>query len=195
MTGSAHPRARSAHPRVAHSRARFALLLAACCAAVATPLAAPTPGTAAAGEPGSLGGPPPGRVVATLDDCVAAQAQAERSATFAGEMTALPGSVRMQMRIDVLERGLQQPRFHLIVVPGLGVWRSAVGGVKVYRYLKQVSDLWAPASYRGQVRFRWLGAHGRLLRAAVRSTPICAQPAPFPTTPPPAPAGAAGSGS
>jgi hypothetical protein len=64
------------------------------------------------------------------------------------------------------------------------VWRSSAPGVKVYKYLKQVTNLSAPAFYRAAVRFRWLNAKGRLIFATELHTPRCEQPAPVtPTTP------------
>jgi hypothetical protein len=123
---------------------------------------------------------------ATLEQCVTAIAQPERSATFAGEMTAIPGSARLEMRIDVLERLPEEALFHAVSAPGLGVWRGSVAGVKVYRYLKQVTNLSAPAFYRAAVRFRWLSARGRLMKSAELRTATCEQPAPPPTGTPPA---------
>ena len=44
------------------------------------------------------------------------------------------------MRIEVLERmpgEAQLPHGHR---PGLGVWRGSAPGVKIYRYLKQVTE-------------------------------------------------------
>ena len=122
---------------------------------------------------------------ATLEQCLTAATDAERSATFTGEMSAIPGSTKMQMRIDVLERMPGELVFHTVTAPGLGVWRSAAPGVKVYKYLKQVTNLSAPASYRAAVRFRWLNAKGRLLKSAELRTPKCDQPlaAPTETTP------------
>ncbi len=95
---------------------------------------------------------------AVLEQCVTAVTQAERSATFSGAMTAIAGSAHMAMRIDVQEQTPREALFHTITAPGLGVWRSADPGVKTYRYLKQVTNLSAPASYRAAVRFRWLNA-------------------------------------
>jgi hypothetical protein len=63
-----------------------------------------------------------------------------------------------------------------VAASGLGVWRSAAPGVKVYRYIKQVTDLAAPAVYRAAVRFRWLTTKGKLIRALERRTPTCVQP-------------------
>jgi hypothetical protein len=127
---------------------------------------------------------------ATLVQCVTAVEQAERSATFAGEITAIPGSTHLQVRIDVLERLPQEALFHTVSAPGLGVWRGSAPGVKVYRYLKQVTNLSAPAFYRGAVHFRWLNAKGRLMKAEELRTSRCEQPAP-PAATAPAAAGSA----
>ena len=64
-------------------------------------------------------------VSATLEQCTTSTAQAERSATFAGEMTAIPGTAKMEMRIEVLERLPRETDYHLVVAPGLGGWRTA----------------------------------------------------------------------
>jgi hypothetical protein len=115
-------------------------------------------------------------VSATLERCVTTGEQAERSATFAGEMASIPGSAKMEMRIDVLERTPAEAVFHVVSAPGLGVWRFAAPGVKSYRYLKEVTNLAAPAYYRGSVRFRWLNGKGKLMKSAELRTSRCAQP-------------------
>jgi hypothetical protein len=115
--------------------------------------------------------------VATLEQCVTSANQAERSATFSGEMAAIPGAVKLEMRIDVLERMPRELLFHAVSSPGLGVWRIAAPGVKSYKYLKEVTNLSAPASYRAAVRYRWLNAKGKLIRSAELKTPRCLQTA------------------
>ena len=40
--------------------------------------------------------------------------------------------------------------FHTITAPGLGVWRASDPGVKIYRYLKQVTNLFAPGRSTGR---------------------------------------------
>jgi hypothetical protein len=115
---------------------------------------------------------------ATLEGCVTAVPQTERSATFSGEMTAVPGSQRMQMRIEVQERGPAEADFHTIGFPGLGVWLRATPGVHAFKNLQRVTDLTAPADYRAAIRFRWLGAHGRVLKVVELRTARCLQPAP-----------------
>ena len=119
---------------------------------------------------------------ATLAQCVTSLVQAERSATFAGEMIAIAGTTRMAMRIELQELMPGEARYHRIVAPGIGVWRPSDAKVKIYKYLKQVTNLSSPALYRARVRFRWLGANGRVIRRAERTTPRCMQPA----SPPPA---------
>ena len=143
------------------------------------------------GETAATGLPTPGATAATLEQCVTSVVQSERSATFMGEMTAIPGTSKMSMRIDVQERAAGEPEYHVLSAPGLGVWRAADPKVKVYKYLKQVTNLSAAASYRALVRFRWIGAKGRVIRRGERLTPRCLQPAtppepqPAPTTTPP----------
>ncbi len=127
-------------------------------------------GTAGGGTP--TGKPP---AVASLEECVTAPTQSERSATFSGEMSAIPGATKMEMRIDVLERQPREAIFHTVSAPGLGVWRTAASGVKTYRYLKQVTNLAAPAWYRAAVRFRWLNSKGKLVKAQELRTQRCLQ--------------------
>jgi hypothetical protein len=112
---------------------------------------------------------------ATLEQCVTSANQAERSATFSGEMAVIPGAVKLEMRIEVLERMPSEIIFHAVSAPGLGVWRISAPGVKSYKYLKEVTNLSAPASYRAAVRFRWLNAKGRPIRSAELKTPRCLQ--------------------
>jgi hypothetical protein len=146
----------------------------------------PSPGeTAASGGTGQGGSsdvtPTKAYASATLQQCVTALTEGERSATFAGEMTAIPGTARMEMRVDVEERIPGEPLYRVVSAPGLGVWRASDTGVKQYTHIQQVTDLAAPAFYRGLVRFRWLNAKGRLIKAEEVRTPRCEQPA-APTT-------------
>ena len=145
------------------------------------------------GARASLAAPsgPPARlsVSATLEQCLTAATQAERSATFAGEMAAIPGTARMEMRVDVIERMSGEDLYHTVSAPGLGVWRESAPGVKAYRYLKQVTNLTGGAFYRGAVSFRWLNAKGRLLAVTELRTkrceqPVASTPTPVPVTPP-----------
>jgi hypothetical protein len=129
---------------------------------------------------------------ATLVQCATAAGPAERSATFSGEMSALPGATRMSMRIELQEHTPGEAGFHAVVAPGLGVWRAAAAGVKTYKYDQQVLDLAAPAVYRAAVVFRWQGSHGHELRRLERLTAACRQPAPASVSEEPPPPSSAG---
>jgi hypothetical protein len=124
------------------------------------------------GTPGGTG------VVATLEECLTTGSQEERAATFSGEMTALPGTARMAMRIELQERVPGELEYRTVTAAGLGVWRPSDPKVKVYKYVKQVSNLSAPASYRALVRFHWLNSKGHVVKRAERITTRCTQPAP-----------------
>ncbi len=113
---------------------------------------------------------------ASLEQCATAPAASERSATFAGEMTAIAGTARMQIRIDVIERVPGEAQYRTVNASGLGVWRDSAPGVKIYTSFNTVNDLSAPAFYRGAVRFRWLNSKGRTIKAEELRTPRCEQP-------------------
>jgi hypothetical protein len=170
----AHDRSLLARPSAACSR--HALLAAACAAALAW--AAFAPGVAGAAGSGGSGGR--SLASASLAQCVGAQQQAERAVTFAGEMTAVTGTARMEIRIEVLERLPDEATFHVVLAPGLGVWRAADPGVKVFKYLKQVTNLAAPAFYRASVRFRWLNARSHPFKTQYLRTAQCEQSVPSP---------------
>lgn len=143
-------------------------------------LAASTP--VAAGAQTAFG--PGGRewASATLQQCVTAAGQAERSATFAGEMTATAATAKMEMRIDVLERLPGDAGFHAASAPGLSLWRTSAPKVKVFKNLQEVTNLSAPGFYRAAIRFRWLSARGHVIKALELRTPRCQQPAAAPSS-------------
>ena len=112
---------------------------------------------------------------ATVEQCLNASLQSERSATFVGEMSAIPGTARMEISIGLLERTPGEGPYRLVSAFGLGGWRGSATGVKTYTYIKQVTDLAAPAFYRGAVRFRWLNAKGHVIKAEELRTARCEQ--------------------
>jgi len=116
-------------------------------------------------------------VSVTLEQCVGTGEQADRSATFSGEMMASADTGRMAILIEVQERMPGEELFHTVSAPGLGVWRGSEPGVKIYKYVKQVTNLSSPADYRALVRFHWLDEEGHVIRRAVRRTSKCVQPA------------------
>jgi hypothetical protein len=127
------------------------------------------------GETGTQTGQSAG-VSATLEQCLTAVDAVGRSATFSGQMVAVSGTSRMTMRIDVQERATGEAFFHTLNAPGLGVWRRSAGGVKIYKYLKQVTNLPAPAAFRAIVSFRWVNDQGHTIKRAQRHTPTCEEP-------------------
>jgi hypothetical protein len=177
VTLTKRPTLRRNGRRLAAGAAALALATAAAPAA-ALALASGTQPAAAAGagtDHTAAQAKPP--AAALLEQCVTAVSQTERSATFTGEMTAVPGTARMQMRIEVLERPEHETVFHAVSYPGLGSWLRASPGVKTYRNLDRVTDLSAPAAYRAAIHFRWLNARGRVIKALELRTPRCEQPA------------------
>jgi hypothetical protein len=113
---------------------------------------------------------------ATLEECVTSTVQLERSATFTTQMVATPATQRMALRFELQERIRGEADFHTVIAPGFGVWQRSEPGVKIYKYVKQVTNLAAPAAYRALVRFRWLGDRGRVLKRAELRTQKCVQP-------------------
>jgi hypothetical protein len=112
---------------------------------------------------------------ASLEQCVTAPTDAERAVTFSAEMNAVPGTARMEARIDLAERAPAETRFRSVASPLL-TWRSSSPGVRSFRFIRQFTNLSAPAGYRGSVRFRWLNAKGRIIKFAELATTVCHQP-------------------
>jgi hypothetical protein len=92
-------------------------------------------------------------------------------------MTTIPGAQVMAVRVDLQERTPAAARFHAVSAPGLGVWHQSEPYVRVFRYLAQVTNLAAPASYRALVSFRWLDAGAQVLSHVSRRTSGCRQTA------------------
>jgi hypothetical protein len=136
-------------------------------------------GTLADGSVGQQTASQAGRALAsaTLEQCATATApQTERSATFTGEMTATTDTAHMELRIAVEERALGEATYRTVTAPGLGVWHSSAAGVKIFAHIQQVTNLSAPALYRGAIRFRWLNAAGRVIKSQELLTASCEQP-------------------
>jgi hypothetical protein len=114
---------------------------------------------------------------ATLEHCVTAPHQSERSLSIVAEMSAIPHTARMAIRIEIQERLPEAALFHTVKAPGLGVWRESDQGVSSYKYLNKVTNLSAPAVYRAAVRFRWLDGTGHPIKQLERHTSRCTQTA------------------
>jgi hypothetical protein len=113
---------------------------------------------------------------ATLEQCLTAADPTARSATFNGQMSAVAGTRLMAMRILVEEQASGEDTFHTLSATSSGGWRRSEVGVKIYKYVRQFTDLPAPGAFRAVVEFRWLGEKGLVIKRTVRHTPICVQP-------------------
>jgi hypothetical protein len=119
---------------------------------------------------------------AVLVDCERSSGEdtADRAAVFEGQMRTLRGAARMQMRFALQARTPDTTRWSTVAAPGFGTWVSSAAGTARYVYTKRVEGLLAPASYRVQLRFRWLSADGRTVAATRRVSRTCRQPDPRP---------------
>jgi CARDB protein len=155
---------------------RLTASLALFCAVALSALALVAPAGARLGSSPSAATPAAGGATAALEACHSALDQADRSATFSGEMTTLTDARRMAVRVDLVERPAGGQGFRAVSAPGLGVWRRSASNVQIYRYVKQVINLPAPAAFRAVVGFRWLDVRGRVMRQVQRRTGVCEQP-------------------
>jgi len=128
------------------------------------------------GQVASASAPAEGNATVGIEQCLTSTVQLERSATFTAQMTATSATEKMAMRLELQQRIGGESEFHTLAAPGFGVWRNSEPGVKIYKYVKQVTNLTAPAAYRVLVRFRWIGESGRLLRRDEERTPRCVEP-------------------
>jgi hypothetical protein len=112
---------------------------------------------------------------ARLLTCESALDPTDRMATFEGRMRTVRGATRLQMRFTLQSRSKGQAGWRSLSAPGFGRWLSSDPGVGRYVYTKRVVALLAPASYRTQVRFRWVGREGRRLASDRATSPICRQ--------------------
>jgi hypothetical protein len=153
------------------------LLRAAILALLTLALVAPA-ATAAPAAPAAV---PRWAAKAVLVDCQRAAGEDDGSAVFEGQMRSVRGAARMQMRFTLQARTPDSSRWSAVNAPGFGTWVSSAPGTSRYVYTKRVEGLLAPASYRVQLRYRWLGGgDGRTLATARRNSRACRQPDPRP---------------
>jgi hypothetical protein len=115
---------------------------------------------------------------ARLSACQSGPVATERTATFVGSMPAVAGTKRMWMRFDLFVRVAPASDFASLKAPKLGVWQKSAPGraSSGFVFTQRVQGLTAPAWFRAQVRFRWYGKGGKLLRSATRTSAVCKQP-------------------
>jgi hypothetical protein len=102
-------------------------------------------------------------------------------------MVGTAATQRMAMRIQLEERARGEAEYH--PVTPAGPWKPSEPGVRIYKYVKQVTNLSAPAVYRLDVRFRWIGDKGKVIKRAELRSSRCFQPALAAPGAQPAPAG------
>jgi hypothetical protein len=112
---------------------------------------------------------------ARLLACDSALDPVDRAAVFEGRMRTARGATKLQMRFTLQTQGKGQVNWHALSAPGFGRWLTSDPGVGRYVYTKRVVALLAPASYRTQVRFRWVGRGGRRVASDRATSPICRQ--------------------
>ena len=117
---------------------------------------------------------------AVLAGCERGTGDSGRAAVFEGQMRPVRGAARMQMRFTLQARTPDTTRWGAVAAPGFGTWVSSQPGTSRYVYTKRVEGLLAPASYRVQLRYRWLSASGRTLATVRRNSAVCRQPDPRP---------------
>jgi hypothetical protein len=113
---------------------------------------------------------------AQVEQCVTATTSSGRSVTFTGQMETVLDARRMAMQIVVEEHIHGESGFHVLGDAGSGSWQRSEVGVKIYRYVRQVTNLPAPAAFRALVRYRWTDEAGHVIRTDERHTAICREP-------------------
>lgn len=111
---------------------------------------------------------------AKLVSCQRSPDPLARQLTVRASMRAIRGSKRLGLRFDLYSRSGRRA-FRRVAGAGLGTWSYSDRGVGGYLVRKSVNGLPTPAVYRMVVRFRWLGAHGKVRRSATAVTGPCAQ--------------------
>lgn len=132
----------------------------------------------------ALAARPPSRAVLSHLVCEKALDPVARAVSVTATMRPVPGTQRLEMRVKLLRRQPHQG-FTAVPVPAgskLGSWITPADASlgqqpgDIWKVQFPVADLLAPATYRFQAQFRWLGAHDRQLALAERVSRDCHQP-------------------
>lgn len=123
--------------------------------------------------------PAPPRAQLARFSCVHGLDPIARTVSIQSVMRPLPGTRKLAVRFDLLQRLPGAPAWTVVQVGDLGTWRTpsdpTLGRLPgdVWRLGKTVIDLDAPAAYQFRVTFRWTGAHNQVLGTAVRRSRTC----------------------
>jgi hypothetical protein len=105
-----------------------------------------------------------------------------RAVSIQAVMRPVTGTVKMQMRFDLMRKTKPGAAFKVVRGHFLGSWLTPdnptlgqrPGDVWIVNH--PVVGLPAPATYRFRVSFRWLGSSGQQLSSAVQTSSTCYQP-------------------
>ncbi len=105
-----------------------------------------------------------------------------RAVSITAVMRPLIGTQKLEMKFELLSRTVRAGGFRPLSGSGLGTWITPskptlgrrAGDVWIVHH--PVVDLSAPAAYRFRVGFRWLGAQGKVLGSATKTSGNCRQP-------------------
>jgi hypothetical protein len=115
--------------------------------------------------------------------CMKAIEPAQRLVSVMAVMRPLKGTRALELQFDLLSKSGGAP-WTPVHGGDLGIWLSPPKQAiplgsrpgDVWTLNHPVADLPAPATYKFEVHFRWLGAHKRIIGDAVRESPTCFQP-------------------
>ncbi len=106
--------------------------------------------------------------------CEVGDTAKQRSATFYARMQAVKGTSQMSMRFTLIDRAGDGPPT-VVDNPSLAQWRKSRPGVMRFGYAQSVAGLSPGGVYAVQVQFRWLDAHGHVIRSVKRTSASCRQ--------------------
>jgi len=116
-------------------------------------------------------------------ECTKALEPAQRIVSVKAVMRPIKGTRGMELQFNLLSKA-GSSAWTLVRGGDLGSWVSPPKQAiplgsrpgDVWTLNHPVADLPAPARYKFQVHFRWLGAHKRIIGETVRQSPTCYQP-------------------
>jgi len=106
--------------------------------------------------------------------CETGDTAKQRAATFYARMYAVKGTNTMAMRFTLINRAGAGPPT-VVDNPSLSQWRKSRPGVARFGYAQAVEGLERGGIYAVQVQFRWLDAHGKVVRSVKRTSSNCRQ--------------------
>jgi hypothetical protein len=123
------------------------------------------------------------RAMLTGSRCQTALDPPARAISVTAVMRPLPQTAKLELEFQLLERAGGAAAWTAVPAPGFGTWLSPASPPTlgqqpgdVWKVTKPVADLDAPASYRFEVSFRWLGADGTVLGSATELGKVCREP-------------------